>query len=197
MNGLGTFTAAPAIQERCIQNFLFIIQSVTDLAVCCPGARQALWDTPSNTLAFPQRDSRTLRYPHGAGAGPEWADHFSLNWRVCLTLTHTPEIACLTRARRYRINKDRFFGPWCRVSPPKGLEMCVCTPLCTCVLYFKVMSVGDWVLHVLAYSSMCNRLKRKPRTYALFRALHSLRIREQPGRHFQLYWKEWGNTHWH
>ena len=79
MNGFGTFAAAPAIQERCIQNVVVIIQSVTDLAVCCPGARQALWDTPSNALAFPPRDSRTLGYPRGAGAGSERADHFSPN----------------------------------------------------------------------------------------------------------------------
>lgn len=78
-NGLGTLTAARAIQERRIQNLLLIIQSVTDLAVCCPGARQALWDTPSNTPALPQRDSGTLRYPRGAGAGSERADHFSPN----------------------------------------------------------------------------------------------------------------------
>lgn len=54
MNSLGVFTAARllacAIEERCIHSGQFIIQSVTDLAVCGPGAKQALWDTPSNTL---------------------------------------------------------------------------------------------------------------------------------------------------
>lgn len=73
MNSLGTFTGlyfpACAILERCIHNMQFIIQSVTDLAVCCPGARQALWDTPSNTLLSHNGTAAHWDTP----AGPEQA----------------------------------------------------------------------------------------------------------------------------
>ena len=55
------------------------IQAVIDLAVCCPGARAPLWDTPSNTLPPHNRMSEGWGAPTRPGPRSERAHHLSLN----------------------------------------------------------------------------------------------------------------------